>query len=375
MKTRFDPKGSPAIFSRMMKELQDEPDVGGLLVFSCDANAWSPEYITPMVQTISKPVFGGIFPQIIYENTALDTGTLILGLPVIPEVAVISSLSQSNIDYTGEIQPYAEIWDLADHSSDETLFVFVDGLSKSIAKFIDSLFICFGLERNFIGGGAGSLSFQNKPCLITPDGLVSESAIVVRLPVQSNVGFAHGWIPISESIKATDTHFNIIKSLEWLPALDVYGEFVQSHSGQALSSDNFYELAKRYPLGITKFESEMIIRTPLLATPEKELLCIGEIPKSGFVRILTGTPDSLLSATTRAMHNRPQNFPAKTCITNICFTGISRALLFGDQLKRELDIINPTQPVYGAVTLGEIVSKGTDYPELFNNTLVWGMIR
>ena len=33
-----------------------------------------------------------------------------------------------------------------------------------------------GLHRNFIGGGAGSLSFQQKPCLLTPQGLLENSA-------------------------------------------------------------------------------------------------------------------------------------------------------------------------------------------------------
>jgi hypothetical protein len=374
MKIRFDSKGSPAMFSRMMKEMQEEPDIGGMLVFSCDANNWKPEYITPMLATLSKPAFGGIFPQIVYKNSTYHTGTLVLGLPVTPEILHIPSLSHSDIDHTQEIKTHADVWNLSKSSGDETLIVFIDGLSNSIAKFINSLFLCFGLKRNFIGGGAGSLSLKQKRCLITPDGLVSDSAVIARISMKSGIGVAHGWQPISESFKVTDADQNTIKSMEWQPAFNVYRDFVEAHSGKRLSIDNFYDIAKRYPFGINKLDSEVLVRDPIKVTEDKELICVGEVPKRCFVRILTGTPDSLIAAAGRARGSAEQSFANHSNTTSLLFSCISRALFLGSDLAKEIEVASGNQPLYGALTLGEIANNGKSYLEFYNKTSVAGIL-
>ncbi len=99
----------------------------------------------------------------------------------------------------------------------KTMFVFVDGLSTGISKLIDSLFNNLGLLPNYIGGGAGSLSFQQKPCLFTNQGLLEDAAVLALADTTSSVGVAHGWTPISEAIRVTESEGNMVISLNWRP--------------------------------------------------------------------------------------------------------------------------------------------------------------
>ncbi|MFC2092297.1 FIST N-terminal domain-containing protein [Bacteroidota bacterium] len=69
---------------------------------------------------------------------------------------------------------------------------FVDGFSKRISSLIDSLFNIFGLEFNYIGGGASSLDMQQNPCFFTNNGLLMDSAVLALLDIESGIGVCHG---------------------------------------------------------------------------------------------------------------------------------------------------------------------------------------
>ncbi|MBM9538485.1 FIST N-terminal domain-containing protein [Desulfobulbus alkaliphilus] len=232
MRVLYEAQGELEHFERLAASLTTDPEVEGLMVLACDANAWTPALLDPVLKALPKPVFGGIFPQIIYKGRNEEKGTLVIGLPRRPEPVCIAGLSNLSKNYTALLEPWAERWAEHADSSASSLIVFVDGLSKRISALVESLFDCFGLERNFIGGGAGSLSFAQKPCLITPDGLIADAALVVRLPMGCGVGVAHGWQPISGSMKVTEADRNVIRSLDWQPAFEVYRQLVEAHSGQ-----------------------------------------------------------------------------------------------------------------------------------------------
>ena len=247
MNVVFDPNGSASALEKLAASLAADPSIQGLLVFGCDANGWRPGEIDPILASISKPVFGGLFPKIIHGPHAHDEGLLVVGLPERPDLHLVPGLSDPLAAYEEALNVPADMW----AEGDGTLLVFVDGMSKRIGALVEALFCTFGLERNFIGGGAGSLSFESKPCLITPAGLVSDAAILARIPCSSGVGVAHGWAPISGCMKVTEADRNTILSLDWRPAFDRYRELVEAHSGRSFEDEPFFEIAKCYPFGIT----------------------------------------------------------------------------------------------------------------------------
>jgi hypothetical protein len=200
-----------------ISEVLSDKDVKGIMILACDENSYKVEEVDSILKGLSLPVFGGTFPEIIYGNEKLTTGVIVAGLSEDPEVTVIPDLSDDDADYEKLIDER-----FSHDKLPVTMFVFVDGLSKRISALIEALFNIFGLEMNYIGGGAGSLSFEQKPCLFTNDGLLMDSSLLVSTNIKSGIGVKHGWEMISGSFTVTESNRNEIISLDWKPAFDVY---------------------------------------------------------------------------------------------------------------------------------------------------------
>lgn len=376
MKIRFDEIGDANSFQQIAKELDGDADVKGLMVFACDANGWTQETLAPILQALGKPVFGGIFPQIVHGRNNYEKGFVVVGLPVAPNIVTALGLSDPNADYDQHLEPFVDQWagGSADH---ETLVVFADGLSKRVTAFVQSLFDCFGLERNFIGGNAGSLSFVQKPCLFTPQGLIADAALVARIPLGIGVGVSHGWQPISEGMRVTESNGTVIQSLDGRSAFEVYRELVEAHSGLKFSDDNFFDIAKCYPFGISKTGAELVVRDPLMTDASGGLVFVCDVPKDCVVKLLNGNPESLLAAATRARKLAEESIPTTSSGGQSAFLidCISRALFLGDQIGEELERLAGERSLFGAFTLGEIANSGKDYLEFYNKTSVLGVFK
>ena len=376
MRTLFDTKGDIGSLQRILHTLTENSDVKSLMVFGCDANGWTPETVDPILKALTVPVFGGVFPKIIYGKQVHNNGVLVIGLNHSAEILIVPELSNPDIDYNKILETPSEKWMEQNSAQEETIIVLVDGLSKRISSLVEAMFMAFGLERNFIGGGAGSLSFKQKPCLITPEGLIRDAGLIVKLNLQSGVGVAHGWQPISESMKVTESDRNTILSLDWIPAFDRYRELVEAHSGKTFTSDNFFSIAKGYPFGINKLGGEVVVRDPLSTDGAKGLVCVGEVPTGSFVNLLNGTPNTLIDAATKA-----RQLAAESCCESntenaltLFIDCISRALFLEEQITEELEAVAGKGELFGAMTLGEIANNGRDYLEFYNKTSVVALL-
>jgi len=149
MEILFDREGSISSFERHLNEVKNHQDVQSILLLACDDNGFTKEGLDPILQSLGKPCFGGIFPQILYMGEHFSKGTVIVGLEANTETKVIKELSNSDSDLDGVLQDSFAAYKI--HAS--TMFVFVDGLSSGISGLMESLFNQFGLEINYIGGG------------------------------------------------------------------------------------------------------------------------------------------------------------------------------------------------------------------------------
>jgi hypothetical protein len=367
MHIHVDKTGTITGFQDTLQTALADNTVKGLLILACDANGFTPENIDETLQAISVPVMGGVFPELINGQEKLTKGVIIAGLTTAPHVQTIPGLSDENVDFDDLIdEKFPEI------GSAKTIFVLVDGLSTRIAALIDSLFNIFGLELNYVGGGAGSLSFVQKPCIFTNEGLIQDSAQLALAEIESGIGVSHGWQTISGPFKVTEVKRNIIHSLDWKPAFDVYRPVVEEASGQTFTGDNFFDIAKGYPFGINKIGAEKIVRDPISVTEEGALVCVGEVPEGTVVDILAGDKDSLISAAGSAMQQGKASFKGESGGQFALFIDcISRVLFLEDDFKMELAAVHDDNlPLIGALTLGEIANSGDDYLEFYNKTAV-----
>lgn len=366
-----DTKGTLEGFEALIKTVASTQDINGLLILSCDENQYTVDDINQLITSIDTPLFGGIFPTIVYGNQAMQKGNIIIGLSTVSEIHTIPGLSDHNIDYESLLDEK-----IPDLGAGKTMAVFVDGFAKRIGAFIESLYTVFGLDINYIGGGAGSLSMEQQPCLFTNKGLVEDSAVIALFEADSGVGVAHGWTSLSGPYNVTESEHNTIKTLDWRPAFEVYHEIVSSHIKSDFTPDNFFEVSKAYPFGITRMDDELIVRDPVQVNPDQSLVCVGEVPEGSFVSILNGDEISLIDAARKASQLGIASFPdEKTKGLIFIMDCISRVLFLEERFKLELEAANYKElPMIGACSIGEIANNGTEFLEFYNKTCVVAIV-
>ncbi|MCK9419230.1 MAG: FIST C-terminal domain-containing protein [Nitrospirae bacterium] len=318
--------------------------------------------------------FGGVFPAIISGDQRNEEGAIITTLPSLTRPLLITGLSSGQVKFPD----FMEISGALDKQY--TALVFVDGLAANISLFLQGLFRSFGNSVHYVGGGAGSLTLKQQPCLFTNDGFVQDAAIVAFIKLRSSLAVRHGWEKIMGPIVATKTDKNVVIELNWENALEVYRRTVEEASGKKITSDNFFDIAKGYPFGMLTEGEEDIVRDPIRVNVRGELVCVGEIPENAVLNILKGKDASLLQAAENAATECLRNLGSVTVRENLVFDCISRSL-FLKNFSKELKLIQkritsklPGNSPVGALTLGEISSYGQKYLEFFNKTVVIGTL-
>lgn len=363
---RLDRSGTPAALVDLMRSVAAEHGVQGLMVLACDANGFTPDQLDAFLQAMPLPIFGGVFPGIFYERESLVCGALVVGFSCHIEVAIVDVLASLD-DEVARCTPQPLPPRLRD-----TQILFVDAFTPRIDAFIDTLFDHQGLVFKQIGAGAGSLSFVQKPCIISNRGLLQDVAILARLSLESRLGMAHGWQIISESIKVTGSRKNEITHLDHRPAAEVYGEIVVRHGGRAPDRDDFLAVAKAYPFGICKLGSEVVVRDPLGLTPSGGITCPGQVAVGTFLHVLHGQPDDVIQAAARAAE-MAQADGGKAQL-RLFFNCLSRPLFLEARQMEELDAVQGAETLIGVQAVGEICNMGADYPEFHNKTAVLGLL-
>lgn len=341
---------------------------GGLVILACEANGFTPAGLDPLLKTISAPVIGGTFPLIMNCGRTYQQGSLVLGFKGRCSAETITGISAEATDHEAPMKK------LADNSAwAGTMLVFVDFLSLRKLNFINSLFDNFGVELSYIGGGAGSLGTERKPCIISNTGLSSDSAVMMLVENPSGIGIGHGWKNLGEPMQATETLGNIIRTLNFRPAFEVYSEAVTKHTGVPfpMNKELFFTASRKYPFGIARLGKETIVRDPLRVEPDGSIVCAGDVQQDSYISILEGTEESLLAAATEARTRALEALPGEKPVSLLLMDCVSRPLFLGGRFKEEM--VNVTRDncrSAGACTVGEIANSGSEFLEFFNKTVV-----
>lgn len=370
MNVQLDRSGSVKELSAMLLEMEQNEAVQGIMILACDANGFIPDDVDPLLKALQKPVWGGVFPQILHEKENLETGTIVVGIHHAVKTLIIRDIGDVNRDLEEDLEAFEET-----PLEGRTMFVFVDGLSTGVAAVKDSLFNCLGLQSNYLGGGAGSLSFEQKPCLFTGEGLLEDGAVLALAEMKSGVGVAHGWQPVSEPLKITESDRNRIVSINWRPAFQVYRETVEKLANISFDDQAFFDIAKGYPFGIIKMADEMVVRDPIEVNEAGEMICVGEVPVNSFVYILRGDRNTLIKGAAEALQLARDSAGTPLTETHTFFIDcISRVLFLEDDFHREMETVYQGGILVGALTLGEMANTGKSYLEFYNKTSVVGLL-
>ncbi len=349
--------------------LQNISEEQGLLILMGEKNAPDMEVFLKKLTAKNITYFGGIFPGIIFNNSYFEEGAILKVFPLIEQPIVIKRLNDGKLEIPAIIEKQGNLRDKY------TALILVDGFSRYVSRFLFEIFNHLGDSVNYFGGGAGSLSLKQKPCVFSSEGLFQDAAIVTLIKKHCHLSVRHGWKRIKGPIVANKTRDNKILELNWRNAFDVYKETVEPHAGVKLTPDNFFDIAKGYPFGIYREEKEDIVRDPISVTPDGELICVGDIPENTVLYILKGSRNNLINAARGAAQNCQLSAKTTDILIADC---ISRILFLNHHFKEELNVIQKVfsqkQPlsVEGMLTLGEISSYGHEYLEFFNKTIIVG---
>lgn len=341
-------------------------DIEGLAIFAASGDDLDPSFES-FLGNLDVPVFGGLFPELIYRGEKKATGAVICGLTTTPDVTTVHELSDPDQEYTTHLDP--------DHPAEgyETAFVFVDAYATEVERFVESLFRTYSVELNYIGGGAGTLEMEQQPCLFTGDGIVEDCAVVATVEQPLQLGVKHGWEEIAGPFRVTDADGPTLQTLDGTPAFSVYRETVDEHAQAELTRENFFDIAKAYPFGIARIDGEQIVRDPFEVTEEDGLNCFGDVPEGEFVHILEGRPESLIDAAQQAKEQTGADQTDSEAL--FFFDCISRVLYLEDEFERELESVRTDgTPTVGALTIGEIANDGAGHLDYYNKTAVVGAV-
>jgi len=296
-----------------------------------------------------KNILGALFPKIIYEGNLYDEGFVILG---IDEEIEIKRVDLNNLDLDFEIDK-------------KSAFIFVDAFSKNIGEFMEEVYFNFS-EITFIGGGAGSLDFIQRPVVFTNEGIFQNQAVIGFFDKELSLNVKHGWVSVSEPMLVTKANKNILKEIDYKNAYEVYSSFLKNNFNVTINKDNFFDIAKSFPFGIKKEDSEIVVRDPISVNENNELVLVGDISENSYLEILKGEKDNLINAAKEA------SSVAKDKDITIFIDCISRVLFLGDDFQKEINEVKKnSKNLIGALTLGEIASKD-EVLEFYNKTSVIG---
>ncbi len=347
-----------------------ENNPNGILLFVAEETPFNYKKIQPLLKKTKIIVWGGIFPEVIFEDSSYKKGVVGCSIQSLVSIEIVQNLHKFNGVLSKNIIS----------KNTEILFILNDGWSNNIPFLIETLYEISGKVMTFIGGGAGSLKNVKRPSLFTNDDLFANGAIIAGIEGYMSVGVEHGWESIYGPVIANEVEKHILKSVNWESAYKYYKKVVDQDSGMKLGSDNFLQLSKCYPFGILKYDKEIILRAPIGIDSENNILLGSEIPKNSMLMIMKGDHKKLISAAGSATEQAKEIFivkkktlPKKALIIDC----ITRALFLEKMFEDELKIIKEKGDagitLFGFLSLGEIASYGEKYIELYNKTIVIGM--
>lgn len=353
----------------------DVPPTHAFLLLIAEKNAPDLEALVAALRTTGRSFAGAIFPGVLADGQRRDTGVVALSVPLLHPPILIHGLG-------GPSPELPNILELVDGLADikATAITLVDGLAPNIRGFLSKLYGQLGTAVSYLGGGAGSLSLEQMPCVFTEEGIFQDAALLMLSSLNVRLGVRHGWQRLAGPFAATRANGNTIEQLNWRPAFDVYREQVEQDAGIEFGPDNFFDIAKGYPFGLLKEGQEDVVRDPLLRTEAGALVCVGDVPENAVLSILWGSAETLIEAAAQAAEDAlpPEGAKVHACLFMDC---ISRAIFLEDKFSQELQVIQDrlesgglSLAPEGALTLGEVSSRGDGYLEFFNKTAVLGTL-
>ncbi|MCI2285587.1 FIST C-terminal domain-containing protein [Colwellia sp. MSW7] len=161
---------------------------------------------------------------------------------------------------------------------------------------------------------------------------------MVSLTSQIVTGTGHGWNILQGPFLVSESEKQTINSLNYSPAFSIYKDAIENESHYSFNDQNFFDIAKHFPLGIADLNNQLVVRDPIL-THDGSIHCVGDIPVNSMVYLLKGSTASLLASANQAAKSATTKIDGKDFTVTMVFDCISRMLYMENSFSQELELI------------------------------------
>jgi len=236
--------------------------------------------------------------------------------------------------------------------------IFSDGLIPDGSGILEGLQENLGKSFPVAGGSASdNLSFKRTFQYSGTD--IIHDAVCGLLfggKLSFGLGIRHGWKPLGKERIVTKSSGNVVYEIDQVPAANIYKEYFASDIPELRKE--LKRISIFYPIGIyLAGEEEYLLRNLSGVEDNGALVFQGNVPQDSRIRLMIGTKESCLAATSQALDEVRRGLSGKPCNFAIVFDSVSRYILLGRQAKKELEIIKEKlgkdTPLIGIYTYGE----------------------
>lgn len=304
-------------------------------------------------------IYGAIFSHIIYKNEVYDKGLISIKIE-----------KEMDLNFIEDIKNYA--FDNTKFIDAKSIITIFNGFSEYNEEFFIKLFENIPLDSNIIGGGAGIIEDKTKNVFFNNEGYFLNSAIFLSLNKKIKITSKHGWESLSGPYIVTSSEKNLLKTIDYIDAFELYKNEIKKDCNMDITKDNFLEISKNYPIGIVRYSGNDIVRDPI-SFENGELILVTKVRVNSIINFLKGNKKSLINAA----HEASKEVLDENCNLAIVFNCITRKNFLEENFKEELDVIYSkinSKNMIGAVTIGEIANNGNKYINLLNKSCAIGGI-
>jgi len=321
-------------------------------------------------QQLEIPLTGAVFPALVTDEGWSNSGCWLLRLNQQPPSYLFENIpdrTDAAYDITSKLEPFLE---LAGDADKPTLFMLFDSMLPDVGTIVENLYLHLADSVHYAGVNAGSETFQPMPCLFDATKIISNGVWCLLLPAWAGMLLEHGYPAPDKVISATSAEGNRIISIDWQPAFDVYKQLVLDECGAELTTENFYQYACYFPLGILQANNEVVVRIPVAIHSDGSIVCVGDVPENTSLVLLQAPPLHESQCVAQICHRLQTDLNEITGWPLLTFYCAARRIhLSGDTLKELTNLKSCTgaTQLAGALSLGEIGSRRIWGPPMFHS--------
>jgi hypothetical protein len=256
----------------------------------------------------------------------------------------------------------------------KSLLVLTDALAGYTDDLIEQLNLATAGDYQIFGGGAGeNASFSTTHVFC---GTEAETNSAVALEILSEkplgIGVQHGWQPVGEPLRVTESQGMRLVSLNTIPAIEVFEKYARE-TGQALDRNGPIPFFLNNTLGVLT-PTGYKLRVPLAIQPDGSIFFASDVPEGSVVSIMNATQESASDAAVSAVQSALKQMQGHRPRVALFFDCVATRLRLGDEFKSELSSMSKSLgdsvPYAGCNTYGQIARVRGQFSGFHNCTAV-----